>query len=312
MKKIMMAVGFAAIAVAAFGWLPENCMIRDRLCGEDASDRLCDKFDISCTERLFDIMRTNTAEIVRIENALYPAPKYDGIMPMEGETKHLRKGLDAAFAQLFDDFRSFIRLQRQYKRHLERLSDNTVSNGIERRDLTWDEIRLGETRGLTERYSIFVGEITTSLGQPARRINDAIDVDEYMSDVRIPKLSIRPPAKLDDVLLSLQMASVPLDFSGRIVLFALSPLEEGQTYPTMPEIEATDISLHDALRLVVDCAKARYYIRGKDGVVVVVPKGLVCKVGRAVHVVQPGEWPRAEDSGERAKNADATNERSNP
>lgn len=232
MKKIMMAVGFAAIATAAFGWLPENCMIRDRLCGEDASDRLCGKFDISCTERLFDIMRTNTAEIVRIENALYPAPKYDGIMPMEGETKHLRKGLDAAFAQLFDDFRSFIRLQRQYKRHLERLSDNTVSNGIERRDLTWEEIRLGETRGLTERYSIFVGEITTSLGQPARRLNDAIDVDKYMSDVRIPKLSIRPPAKLDDVLLFLQMASVPLDFSGRIVLFALSPLEEGQTYPT--------------------------------------------------------------------------------
>jgi hypothetical protein len=203
-------------------------------------------------------------------------------------------------------------LQRQYKRHLERLSDNTVSNGIERRNLTWEEIRLGETRGLTERYSIFVGEITTSLGQPARRINDAIDVDKYMSDVRIPKLSIRPPAKLDDVLLSLQMGSVPLDFSGRIVLFALSPLEEGQTYPTMPEIEATDISLHDALRLVVDCAKARYYIRGKDGVVVVVPKGLVCKVGKAVHVVQPGECPRAEDSGERAKNADATNERSNP
>jgi len=185
MKKMMMAALFAAIATAAFGWLPENCMIRDRLCGEDASDRLCGKFDISCTERLFDIMRTNTAEIVRIENALYPAPKYDRIMPMEGETKHLRKGLDAAFAQLFDDFRSFIWLQRQYKRHLERLSDNTVSNGIERRDWTWEEIRLGETRGLTERYSIFVGEITTSLGQPARRIN-AVDVDKYMSDVRIP------------------------------------------------------------------------------------------------------------------------------
>ena len=308
MKKMMMAVGFAAIAVAAFGWLPENCMIRDRLCGEDASGRLCGKFDISCTERLFDIMRTNTAEIVRIENALYPAPKYDGIMPMEGETKHLRKGLDAAFAQLFDAFRSFIWLQRQYKRHLERLSDNTVSNGIERRDLTWEELRLGETRGLTERYSMVVGEITTSFGHPARKIN-AIDVDKYMNNVRIPKLSIRPPAKLDDVLLSLQMGSVPLDFSGRIVLFALSPLEEGQTYPTMPEIEATDISLHDALQLVVDCAKARYYIRGEDGVVVVVPKGSVCKDGGVVHVLQPGEWPRAEESGERAKNVDTTNER---
>lgn len=308
MKKMMMAVGFAAMGAAAFGWLPENCMIRDRLCGEDASGRLCGKFDISCTEQLFDIMRTNTAEIVRIENALYPAPKYDRIMPMEGETKHLRKELDAAFAQLFDDFRAFIRLQRQYKLHLERLSDNTVANGIERRDLTWEELRLGETRGLTERYSIFVGEITTSFGHPAQKIN-AIDVDKYMNNVRIPKLSIRPPAKLDDALLYLQMASAPLDFSGRIVLFALSPLEEGQTYPTVSEIEATDISLHDALRLVVDCAKARYYIRAEDGVVVVVPNGRVCEDGGVVHVLQPGEWPRAEERGERAKNADATNER---
>lgn len=311
MKKMMMAAVFAAIAAAAFGWLPENCMIRDRLCGEDASGRLCGKFDISCTEQLFDIMRTNTAEIVRIENALYPAPKYDRIMPMEGETKHLRKGLDAAFAQLFDDFRSFIRLQRQYKLHLERLSDNTVSNVIERRDLTWEELRLGETRGLTDRYSIFVGEISTSLGQPARRIN-AIDVDKYMSDVRIPKLSIRPPAKLDDALLYLQMSSAPLDFSGRIVLFALSPLEDGQTYPDIPELEATDISLHDALRLVLDCAKARYYIRAEDGVVVVVPNGRVCEDGGVVHVLQHGEWPRAEERGERAKNADTINERSNP
>ena len=93
MKKMMMAALFAATAAAAFGWLPENCMIRDRLCGEDASGRLCGKFDISCTERLFDIMRTNTAEIVRIENALYPAPKYDRIMPMEGETKEVCGGL---------------------------------------------------------------------------------------------------------------------------------------------------------------------------------------------------------------------------
>ena len=82
--------------------------------------------------------------------------------------------------------------------------------------------------------------------------------------------------------------------------------------PRDAEIEATDISLHDALRLVVDCVKARYYIRGEDGVVVVVPKGLVCKDGGVVHVLQPGEWPRAEDSGERAKNADATNERNAP
>ena len=61
MKKMMMAALFAAIAAAAFGWLPENCMIRNRLCGEDASDRLCDKFDISCTEQLFGIMRTKRA-----------------------------------------------------------------------------------------------------------------------------------------------------------------------------------------------------------------------------------------------------------
>ena len=300
---MMMAVGFAAMVAIAYAWLPENCMVRDRLYGEDGGGRLCGKFDISCTEKLFDIMRTNTAEIVCIENALYPAPKYDRIMPMEGETKHLRKELDAAFALLFEDFRAFIRLQRQYKLHLERLSDNTVANGIERRDLTWEELRLGETRGLTERYSIFVGEITTLFGHPARRIN-AIDVDKYMSDVRIPKLSIRPPAKLDDVLLSLQMASVPLDFSGRIVLFALSPLEEGQTYPTVPEIEATDISLHDALRLVLDCAKARYYIRAEDGVVVVVPNGRVCEDGGVVHVLQPGEWPRTEECDEHAKTAD--------
>ena len=151
-----------------------------------------------------------------------------------------------------------------------------------------------------------VGEITTSFGHPARKIN-AIDVDKYMNNVRIPKLSIRPPAKLDDALLYLQMASAPLDFSGRIVLFALSPLEDGQTYPDIPELEATDVSLHDALRLVLDCAKARYYIRAEDGVVVVVPNGRVCEDGGVVHVLQPGEWPRTEECDEHAKTADTVN-----
>lgn len=229
MKKVVMAVGFAAmVALAAFGRLPENCMIKDSLYGEDGNGRPCDNIDIS----------------------------------------------------------------------------------IVWRDLTCEELRLGETSGLTERHSMLVGEITSQSGQPVRKVN-AVDVDKYMREIRIPKLSIRPPAKLDDALLYLQTASAPFDGSGRILLFALAPLGKGQTYPPMPEIEATDISLHSALQLVVYTANARYSIR-EDGVVVVVPKSWVCKDGGIVHVLHCGEWPSAENRDEHAEDVDTTNRRSDP
>ena len=158
------------------------------------------------------------------------------------------------------------------------------------RDFKWDELRLGDVAGMEDRYLTRIGKVFSPSGGVAPKV----DVAKYMKELRLPAVSFRPPATLADALLYLQSASVPFDGSGRVVLFALMAKEEGEVYPTVPEMSAEDILFADILRLVCESTDARYVIRD-DGVVVVWPPDFCCECN-----YMPGEewrlpigtWPR--------------------
>lgn len=95
-----------------------------------------------------------------------------------------------------------------------------------------------------------------------------------------------------DALLFLQVSSVPFDGSGKVILFAIRPLAEGERYPEVCEIYATDILFEDALKLITDSAKASYFIRS-DGVVVIEPKSWTCENNNQTFLLQAGKWPKA-------------------
>ena len=162
--------------------------------------------------------------------------------------------------------------------------------GLPIRDFKWDELRLGDVAGMEDRYLTRIGKVFSPSGGVAPKV----DVAKYMKELRLPAVSFRPPATLADALLYLQSASAPFDGSGRVVLFALMPKEEGKVYPTVPEMSAEDISFADILRLVCESTDARYVIRD-DGVVVVWPPDFCCECN-----YMPGEewrlpigtWPR--------------------
>ena len=160
------------------------------------------------------------------------------------------------------------------------------------RDFKWDELRLGDVAGMEERYSTRIGKIISPLGEVAPKV----DVAKYMKELRLPAVSFRPPATIADALLYLQSASVPSDGSGRVVLFALMPIKEGEVYPAVPEMSAEDISFADILRLVCESTDVWYGIRD-DGVVVVKPRDWTCdancKPGE-VWLLEEGTWPSGE------------------
>ena len=165
-----------------------------------------------------------------------------------------------------------------------------VASELPIRDFKWDELRLGDVAGMEERYSTRIGKVFSPSGGVAPKV----DVAKYMKELRLPAVSFKPPATLADALLHLQSASAPFDGSGRVVLFALMPKEEGEVYPTVPEMSAEDILFADILRLVCESTDARYVIRD-DGVVVVWPPDFCCECN-----YMPGEewrlpigtWPR--------------------
>ena len=140
------------------------------------------------------------------------------------------------------------------------------------RDFKWYELRFGEVAGMEARYSTRVGKIISPLGEVAPKL----DVVKYMKELHLQNVSFKPPATLADALLHMQNASVPYDGSGKVVLFAVLPKKDGESFPTLPEFSAKDISLAEVLHLVCRLVGCRYAIRD-DGVVVVKPLNvLVC------------------------------------
>ena len=136
MKKIIFAALAATVsACAAFGWLSENCLSRDKLyygverLQSKFPQRNCypsleTRFDLGTTERFFEIIATNRISIVEKERVLFPAAESapsKWIEIDEGETLELRKALDTELEELDKHLRAFIRLQREYDSHLGQL-----------------------------------------------------------------------------------------------------------------------------------------------------------------------------------------------
>ena len=162
------------------------------------------------------------------------------------------------------------------------------------RPIAWKDIgSLSDAKKVEERYTTSVPPHLSPLGG----LVPDIDIYKRMKEIRLASVSFRPPATLMDAVLFFQSASVPYDGSGEVILFAMRPAKTDEIYPPAPELTAEDISFYDALKIVVESANARFWIRG-DGVVVVEPKSWTCddgcKPGDA-WLLDEGSWPKTGD-----------------
>ena len=146
-------------------------------------------------------------------------------------------------------------------------------------------------QGASLEYSVETRYFRRVTQQPCPVLGKAIaprEVEARLKSILIPSLSFRPPATLKDAVLFFQTSSYSDDDAG--VFFALRPLASDERYPELPEMRATDISLGEALRLVVESTNSRYSIR-EDGVVVVEPKSWTCEDGGQEYMLTEGRWP---------------------
>ena len=162
------------------------------------------------------------------------------------------------------------------------------------RPIAWKDIgSLSDAKKVEERYTTSVPPHLSPLGG----LVPDIDIYKRVKEIRLASVSFRPPATLMDAVLFFQSASVPYDGSGEVILFAMRPAKTDEIYPPAPELTAEDISFYDALKIVVESANAKFWIRG-DGVVVVEPKSWTCddgcKPGDA-WLLDEGSWPKTGD-----------------
>ena len=162
------------------------------------------------------------------------------------------------------------------------------------RPIAWKDIgSLSDAKKVEERYTTSVPPHLSPLGG----LVPDIDIYKRMKEIRLASVSFRPPATLMDAVLVFQSASVPYDGSGEVILFAMRPAKTDEIYPPAPKLTAEDISFYDALKIVVESANARFWIRG-DGVVVVEPKSWTCDDGCKpgdTWLLNEGSWPKAAD-----------------
>ena len=146
-------------------------------------------------------------------------------------------------------------------------------------------------QGASLEYSVETRYFRRVTQQPCPVLGKAIsprEVEARLKSILIPSLSFKPPATLKDAVLFFQTSSCSDDDAE--VYFALRPLAADERYPELPEMRATDISLGEALRLVVESTNSRYSIR-EDGVVVVEPKSWTCEDGGQEDMLTEGRWP---------------------
>ena len=137
------------------------------------------------------------------------------------------------------------------------------------KQIAWKELGdLSNPKTLEERYRCpHIGQVLSPFGKPVADF----DVYNRMKEIRLPSVSLRPPATLMDAMLFFQACAIPFDGSGEAVLFAVFPVKEGDAYPVVPEFSANNISLLDALKRVTESVGAYMCFRC-DGVVDVKPK----------------------------------------
>ena len=137
------------------------------------------------------------------------------------------------------------------------------------KQIAWKDLGdFSDPKTLEERYRRpLIGQVLSPFGKPVADF----DVYNRMKEIRLPAVSLCPPATLMDAMLFFQACAIPWDGSGEAVLFAVFPAREGDAYPIVPEFSANNISLLDALRRVTESVGAVMQFR-RDGVVEVKPK----------------------------------------
>ena len=140
------------------------------------------------------------------------------------------------------------------------------------KQIAWKELGdLSNPETLEERYRCpHIGQVLSPFGKPVADF----DVYNRMKEIRLPSVTLRPPATLMDAMLFFQACAIPFDGSGEAVLFAVFPAKEGDAYPVVPEFSANNISLLsllNALKRVTESVGAYMCFRC-DGVVEVKPK----------------------------------------
>lgn len=113
-----------------------------------------------------------------------------------------------------------------------------------------------------------------------------------MKEMRLPSISIKPPATIVDVVEFLRWASrdydnpaIPLDMRGFNMKLKRGE-GENSNLVHIPQITATDISFYDALNLVCECVEYRFEIA--NGTIVVLPKDMAL-------VELPTQWLDVDD-----------------
>ena len=230
--RMMMAVGFAAMVATAFGWLPENDLIKDDLAGYNNT---CGKFRISSAEALFHVVLTNAAEIACLEDSIYPG---DTTMPMDEQIRWLRKRLDDKYSSLDEDLRAFARLQRMYVMHLRSLK-----------------------RGQEKVLPPIEGKMVACYDSRcfSREKN-------LLHEIVVPLFKICPPATLDDAIDYLEQCmncSCPEGHDGkgrlRIMREYKNAMEGGDISQTpAPVFEARDIRLESLIYLLCSSLGCRW------------------------------------------------------
>ena len=114
-----------------------------------------------------------------------------------------------------------------------------------------------------------------------------------MKEMRLPSISFKPPAAIEDVVEYLRWASrdfdnpaIPLDMRGFNMELKRGEGENSNLVPIIPQITATDISFYDALNLVCECVDYRFEIA--NGTIVVLPKDMAL-------VELPTQWLDVDD-----------------
>lgn len=241
--RMMMAVGFAAMVATAFGWLPENDLIKDDLAGYNNT---CGKFQISSAEALFHVVLTNAAEIACLEDSIYPG---DTTMPMDEQIRRLRKRLDDKYSSLDEDLRAFARLQRMYAMHLR-----SLKRGEEKVRLPIE----GEMSACHDSHC-FAQE------------------KDLLHDIVVPLFKICPPATLDDAIDYLEQCmncSCPEGHDGkgrlRIIREYKNAMEGGDISQTpAPVFEARDIRLESLIYLLCSSLGCRWTWNNEERVLTI-------------------------------------------
>ena len=83
-----------------------------------------------------------------------------------------------------------------------------------------------------------------------------------MQEMKLPRISFRPPATLKDAVDFLMVSSHPVGEPEAKIEVVIQPAQSGTASPVLPEMSASDISFYETAKLVSECVGYKMEIRG--------------------------------------------------